>query len=112
MGTMIYNDRPAKQKKPRKEEEPARVEGPEPAEQVNVVEQKAPLSEVKVRVVRIPANPRLLLCEIQESGSRVLVRVRSNVKFRKGMELAAVPAGSETEVWNYEGAMPRHMGRW
>jgi hypothetical protein len=82
-------------------------------EQVSAVAQLASGGEVTVRVVRIPANPRLLLCESQESECRrILVRVRSNVKFRRGMELAAVPSASESEPWSYSGALPRFAGRW
>jgi hypothetical protein len=90
-----------------------REAGQEPSAQINVVEQVAPLGEVMVRVVRIPANPRLLICEIQESGSRVLVRVpKTNAFFRKGMTFAAEPASSESEPWSYTGPLPRHAGRW
>jgi hypothetical protein len=123
MEIAIYHDQPEKKKKAtnegrglgkaRIEEELVRDAGQESSAQVNVVEQVAPLGEVMVRVVRIPANPRLLICESQESECRrILVRVRSNVKFRRGMKFAAVPSGSESEPWSYSGAMPRHAGRW
>ena len=119
METAIYNDRPAKQKKATKarveDGQCAAAEEPEVAEQESAIEQVAPLGEVEVRVVRIPANPRLLICESRESGlesPRILVKVRSNVKFRRGMELAAVPSASEAEPWVYEGRMPRFAGRW
>ena len=78
-------------------------------------EQQAPGSDkVMVRVVRVCANPRLLLCEYREGGleRRVLVRVpKSNAFFRRGMDLEAVRAASETEPWSCE-LLPRHPGRW
>jgi hypothetical protein len=110
METAIYNDKPQNQKKPRKEEEPARAAGSVTCDDASSVEA---MSEVMVRVVRIPANPRLLVCELQESGSRVLVRVpKMNAFFRKGMTFAAEPASSEGEPWNYSGKPPRFPGRW
>jgi hypothetical protein len=69
---------------------------------------------VLVKVLRVCANPRLVLCTYSEGGTerRVLVRVRSNVFFRRAMELEAVRAANETEPWSYEGRLPRFAGRW
>lgn len=69
---------------------------------------------VMVRVVRICANPRMVLCVYQEGGlgRRVLVRVGRNTNFRRGMELEAVRGLSETEPWSYAGRLPRFAGRW
>jgi hypothetical protein len=70
--------------------------------------------EVKVKVTRIVANPRLLLCSYQDNGleRRVLVRVGRNANFMLGMELKAIRPERETEVWGYQGKLPRLRGRW
>jgi hypothetical protein len=96
-------------------------EAVEESKPVRAAEQDAPVEAssvcagglVEVKVVRIPANPRVVVCEIQESGSRVLVRVpKTNAFFRKGMTFAAEPASSEGEPWFYSGKPPRFPGRW
>jgi hypothetical protein len=48
--------------------------------------------EVMVKVLRVCANPRLVLCGYQEEGleRRVLVRVGRNMNFLPGMELKAL----------------------
>jgi hypothetical protein len=65
-------------------------------------------------VLRVCANPRVVLCTYSEGGveRRVLVRVKQNVNFRRGMELEARRAAREGEPWIYEGRMPRFGGRW
>jgi hypothetical protein len=70
--------------------------------------------EVKVRVLRVCANPRLVLCGYQDQGleRRVLVRVRRNMDFLSGMELKAIRPARETEPWEYQGKLPRLRGRW
>ena len=71
---------------------------------------------VEVEVMRIPPNPRLLICRYRAvSGERrCIVRVGRNANFRRGMKLVVkVPAnGAETEPWAYYGALPRRLGRW
>ena len=69
---------------------------------------------VRVKVYRIPANPRMVLCEYSEGGveRRVLVRVKQNVNFRRGMELEAQRGRKAGEPWGYEGRLPRFRGRW
>ena len=71
-------------------------------------------AEIKVRVLRVCANPRLVECVYSEGAleRRVLVRVNRNMNFRRGMELEARRPANETEVWGYAGALPRFAGRW
>jgi hypothetical protein len=70
--------------------------------------------EVKMKVLRICANPRLVLCVYQDGGfeRRALVRVGRNANFMPGMELKAIRPARETEVWGYAGRLPRLRGRW
>jgi hypothetical protein len=70
--------------------------------------------EVLVKVLRICANPRLVLCAYQDESNerRVLVRVGKNASFVPGMELKALRPERETEVWGYDGRLPRSKGRW
>jgi hypothetical protein len=69
---------------------------------------------VKVKVLRIPPNPRLVLCAYQDGGleRRVLMRVGKNANFVRGMELKALRPARESELWGYAGALPRFKGRW
>ena len=69
---------------------------------------------VKVKVLRLCANPRLVLCGYQDEGleRRVLVRVGRNRNFMCGMELKALRPKRESEVWGYAGRLPRLRGRW
>jgi hypothetical protein len=71
-------------------------------------------AEVKVKILRICANPRLVLCGYQDEGfeRRVLVRVGRNGNFVRGMELKALRPERETEPWLYQGRLPRFRGRW
>lgn len=74
----------------------------------------APL--VEVEVMRIPPNPRLLICRYWIFGEerRALIRVHRNKNFKPGMKLLVKrPAnGTETEPWPYDGLLPRRTGRW
>ena len=69
---------------------------------------------VKVKILRICANPRLVLCTYNDGGleRRVLVRVGRNGNFTRGMELKAIRPPRESEVWGYPGRLPRLRGRW
>jgi hypothetical protein len=71
-------------------------------------------TEVKVKILRICANPRLVLCAYQDDGleRRVLVRVGRNRNFVRGMELKALQPSNESEPWGYAGSLPRFRGRW
>ena len=81
-----------------------------------VLEREEPVerAEVKVKILRICANPRLVLCAYQDGGleRRVLVRVGKNRNFVRGMELKAIRPPRESEVWGYAGRLPRLRGRW
>jgi hypothetical protein len=81
-----------------------------------VLEREGPVerAEVKVKILRICANPRLVLCAYQDSigESRVLVKVGRNANFVVGMELKAIRPSKESELWGYAGALPRFKGRW
>jgi hypothetical protein len=70
--------------------------------------------EVKVKVLRLCANPRLVLCAYQDNGleRRVLVRVGRNKNFVPGMELKAIRAARDSEPWVFQGKLPRLRGRW
>jgi hypothetical protein len=70
--------------------------------------------EVQVKVLRVCANPRLVLCGYQHDGleRRVLVRVGKNGNFVPGMTLEATRPSRETELWGYAGRLPRFKGRW
>ena len=71
-------------------------------------------AEVKVKILRICANPRLVLCAYSDGDleRRVLVRVGRNKNFVQGMELKAIRPARETEPWGYAGRLPRLRGRW
>jgi hypothetical protein len=80
-----------------------------------VLEREGPVerAEVKMKILRICANPRLVLCVYQdeELERRVLVRVGKNANFLPGMELKALRPERETEPWGYAGRLPRFRGR-
>ena len=111
--TAIYHDKPQKKKKAfgkaRIEEEPAREK-----EQANAVQQAAGSGKLMVTVLRVCANPRVVLCAYSEGGTeyRVLVRVGRNVNFIRGMEFEAQRGQKAGEPWGYEGRLPRFRGRW
>ena len=81
-----------------------------------VLEREVPVesAEVKVKILRICANPRLVLCAYSDGGfeRRVLVRVGRNRNFVCGMELKALQPSNESEPWGYAGRLPRFRGRW
>ena len=74
----------------------------------------APL--VELEVLRIPANPRMILCRYWAGNEerRCMVRVGRNANFRRGMKLLVKrpAAGAEAEPWAYDGSLPRRPGRW
>ena len=82
-----------------------------------VLEREEPVerAEVKMKVLRICANPLLVLCAYQDDGGlerRVLVRVGRNRNFTPRMELEAFRPARETEPWVFQGKLPRLRGRW
>ena len=74
----------------------------------------APL--VELEGLRIPANPRMILCRYWAGNEerQCIVRVGRNANFRPGMKLLVKrPAnGTEAEPWAYDGLLPRRTGRW
>jgi hypothetical protein len=74
----------------------------------------APL--VELEILRIPPNPRLVICRYWIFGEerRALIRVHRNKNFKPGMKLLVKrPAnGTEAEPWGYDGLLPRRPGRW
>jgi hypothetical protein len=87
------------------------VEEPAPA---HVEQESLEREAVKVKVLRICANPRLVLCAYIDGSleRRVLVRVGRNRNFTCGMELKALRPAKESEPWAFEGKLPRLRGRW
>jgi hypothetical protein len=73
-------------------------------------------NEIELEILRIPLNPRLLVCRYWIFGEerRVLIRVGRHSNFRPGMKLVVKrPAnGAEAEPWAYDGSMPRRPGHW
>jgi hypothetical protein len=73
-------------------------------------------NEIELEIVRIPSNPRMVICAYRAvSGERrCMVRVRRNANFKPGMRLVVKrPAGgTEAEPWGYDGLLPRRTGHW
>jgi hypothetical protein len=71
---------------------------------------------VEVEVLRIPANPRMILCRYwaESEERRCIVRVGRNANFRRGMKLLVKRPvnGTEAEPWTYDGLLPRRPGHW
>jgi hypothetical protein len=72
---------------------------------------------VELEVIRIPPNPRLLVCRYCVFGEerRALVRVRGNVHFVRGMKLRLQEPSDpsvQSEPWPYAGPLPRRRGCW
>lgn len=70
--------------------------------------------EVELEIVRVGPNPRLLICRYFDAVGevRVGVRVKSIRSFRRGMKFRMVPNGGNGNPWEYEGKLPRFVGRW
>jgi hypothetical protein len=71
----------------------------------------------ELQVIRVLANPRLLLCTFLQDGRecRCLVNVGRNANFKQRMKLKVErPAdwASRTKPWEYRGRLPRLPGRW
>jgi hypothetical protein len=73
-------------------------------------------NEIELEILRIPPNPRLLVCRYWIFGEerRALIRVHRNKNFKAGMKLVVKrPADRmETEPWVYDGLLPRRPGHW
>ncbi|MGA8657164.1 MAG: hypothetical protein WB586_13545 [Chthoniobacterales bacterium] len=74
-------------------------------------------TEVEIEVLRVPANPYLLVCRYWFQGSerRCTVRVQKSVNFLPRMKFWLVepsdPA-ARCRPWPYGGPLPRRKGRW
>jgi hypothetical protein len=71
-------------------------------------------TEIELEIVRIPPNPRMVICRYRSTSGerRCLVRVGRNANFRRGMRvLVKRPAnGMEAQPWPYDGVLPRRPG--
>jgi hypothetical protein len=79
------------------------------------VVQRLPDREVcELEVMRLPANPRLILayCELDGVTQVVRVWVGINKNFRPRMRLKAQRGASENAPWKLVGRRPRLPGRW
>ena len=81
-----------------------------------VVEAEAEV-EVELEVLRIPPNPRLVICRYWVSGEerRCMVRVRRNSNFVPGMKFWLPEPNdpvARAKPWAYSGLLPRRRGRW
>jgi len=75
----------------------------------------APL--VEVEILRIPANPRLVICRYWILGEerRCMVWVGRNSNFVRGMKFWLVEPSdpmARARPWPYAGPLPRRRGRW
>jgi hypothetical protein len=73
-------------------------------------------NEIELEILRIPPNPRMVLCQYWAGSEerRCIVRVGRNANFKRGMKLLVKrpAAGAEAEPWAYDGSMPRRPGHW
>jgi hypothetical protein len=72
---------------------------------------------VELEVLRIPANPRMILCRYWILGEerRCMVGVGRNSNFMRGMKLRLQEPNdpsAQSEPWPYTGPLPRRRGRW
>jgi hypothetical protein len=72
---------------------------------------------IEVEVLRIPPNPRLVICRYCVSGEqrRCTVRVGRNYNFVPRMKFSvAEPRDlvARARPWEYSGPLPRRRGRW
>ena len=86
-----------------------------PIEEQTSASVDAPL--VELEVLRIPPNPRLVICRYYVSGQqrRCMVRVGRNYNFVPRMKFSlAEPSDpvARARPWAYAGPLPRRRGRW
>jgi hypothetical protein len=123
MEVEVYRDFEPRKWKPKKKREAGALgaeqskeasQRVEDAPAVHPEQKPAKRDDVMVKILRICANPRLVLCAYQDDGleRRVLVRVGRNKNFTSGMQIEAVRPVRESEPWEYRGKMPRFRGRW
>ena len=73
-------------------------------------------NEIELEILRIPPNPRMLICRYGAVSGELqcVVRVGRNTNFRRGMKLVVKRPtnGTEAEPRAYDGLLPRRPGRW
>jgi hypothetical protein len=120
METAVYSDFEYKKQKAKKKREiersaerPSQRADAEPAVQPSAELDKSD-EVMRLKVIRLPPNPRLLICAYQENGRehKVMVFVGRNGNFRPNMEISVRRPASESEPWRYAGRLPRFKGRW
>jgi hypothetical protein len=62
------------------------------------------------QVVRLSRNPIMLIAKVEDQ--EVCVRVRENKNFLPGMEVLIREPGPGSELWYFEGRLPRWKGRY
>ena len=72
---------------------------------------------VELEILRIPPNPRLVICRywILEEERRCMVRVGRNGNFVRGMKLSVQEPSdpsAQSQPWLYAGPLPRRRGCW
>jgi hypothetical protein len=81
------------------------------------VVEKTSVGEIEAEVLRIPPNPRLVICRYWAGGEerRCMVRVGRNFNFVPRMKFW-LPEPSDPAAWckpwPYTGPLPRRRGRW
>jgi hypothetical protein len=78
---------------------------------------ESPGAEIEAEVLRIPPNPRLVICRYWAGGEerRCMVRVGRNSNFVPRMKFwLPEPSDPVARVrpWPYVGPLPRRRGRW
>lgn len=72
-----------------------------------------PPPRVPLIVVKLPPNPRLLVCRhpsVLPGGATVVVRVRHSANFMPGMEITCIESPPKT--YQFTGRLPARRGRW
>jgi hypothetical protein len=86
-----------------------------PIEEQTSASTNAPL--VELEVLRIPPNPRLVICRYRILGEekRCMVRVGRNSNFVPRMKFSLEEPSdpvARAKPWEYSGPLPRRRGRW
>jgi hypothetical protein len=117
MEKQITTDRPPKRIRERKRtsESGARSEAEAFAPGESGGSREGTEVEVEVEVVRLPPNPRLVICRCAVEGSQCEVWVGRNTNFVPRMRFKVPKPALETSsgaLWKYDGPLPRRKGRW
>jgi hypothetical protein len=82
---------------------------------IEVPEKTSASESLEVEVLRIPPNPRLVICRCVVGGSQCKVWVGRNANFVPRMRFKVrmpAPERAKYDPWKYEGPLPRRRGRW